>query len=93
MTAQYLRVSSTVEGFQDRLIVVQLSERGVQLDQEHVVDTRMADIMSNRRYEESERFKRTQETCDRCLIVRERRWFGTGGIGREDAYLKEKVKD
>lgn len=48
MSSQDLGVCRTVEGFQYRGIVVELCQRSVELDQEHIVDSWMTDIMANR---------------------------------------------
>jgi hypothetical protein len=40
-----------MESLEDRLVIVQLSQRGVQFYEKHVVDARVADVMTNRRDE------------------------------------------
>lgn len=49
MTAQNLRIGGTVKSFQYRLVVVQLCKRSVQLDQEHIVDSGVTDIVPDGR--------------------------------------------
>ena len=60
MSSQYLRVRRTMKCFQNRLVVVQLCQRGIEFDEEHVVDTGVAYIVSNGRDKKRERFKRGQ---------------------------------
>lgn len=60
--AEYLRVSSAVEGLENRSVVVELGEGSIELDEEHVVDTRMAYIMAQSNDKECEGIKRGDET-------------------------------
>lgn len=60
VSAKDLRIGCAVERFQDRTIVVELSKRCIQSDQESVVHTRVAHIMANGRDEEGQCIKRLQ---------------------------------
>lgn len=60
VSAKDLRIGCAVECFQDRTIVVELSKRCIQSDQESVVHTRVAHIMANGRDEEGQCIKRLQ---------------------------------
>lgn len=47
MTTKDLRKGGTVKRFQDGVVVVELRQRGVQFDEEEIVDSRVAYIVSN----------------------------------------------
>lgn len=63
-----------MEGFQDRFVVVQLSERSLEDHQEGVVDTGMADVMSYGRYQESQGIKRPEQGCNGRRVFASVRW-------------------
>lgn len=60
--AEYLGVSSAVKGLENRSVVVELGKGSIELDEEHVVDTRMAYIMAQSDDKECEGVKRGDET-------------------------------
>lgn len=47
MTAKDLRVSGAVEGLENRSVIVQLGERGIESNEEGIVDTRVTNIVTN----------------------------------------------
>lgn len=59
--AEYLGVSSAVKGLENRSVVVELGEGSIELDEEHVVDTWMAYIMTQSNDKECEGVKRGDE--------------------------------
>lgn len=47
MSAKNLRKRSTMESLQDRIVVVELSQRRIQFDKEDIVHTGMANIVAD----------------------------------------------
>ena len=57
--AQDLREGGAVEGFEDGAVIVELGERGFEVDEEGVVDAGVADVMTDGGDEERERLERS----------------------------------
>jgi len=81
-----------MEGFQNRTVVVQLSQGCVQCYQKAVVDTRMSDIVTNRGDEESQGFKRPEEMSYRRFYRRRGGRASSRRIRRQAPYMDEKVE-
>ena len=81
-----------MEGLKHGLVVVKLSKGCVELHEEHVVDARVPNIMTNRRDQQGQTFKRTEKLRNRRFIVR--MWWRrrSDRIGRQNADLYDEVE-
>jgi len=79
-----------VKSFEYRSIVVKLSKWRVQSDQERVVDTRVANVVTEGRDEQCQSIERLQNSCDR--VPRAGLWVSSNLIRREKANTEEEVE-
>ena len=78
-----------MEGFQDGVVIVKLRQRGIELDQEHVVDARMANIVADGRYEKREGIEGSEDGSNGRLGCRSIGVF----VWRQSTDVKQKAKD